>query len=52
MKKPIKLTKLTKEELKKVSGGFGCSAQCTCKCRKQQVFGLEDSSARNRPLPK
>ena len=50
MKEKIKLTELTKDELRQVRGGIGgnmgiVKSRCTSSCEdtKQQVFGVEDS---------
>ena len=45
MEKKIKLTELTKEELRSVSGGTTVWAKCAdkCGCTVQQKFGEEES---------
>lgn len=49
MKEKIKLTELTKEELRQVRGGTAgnmgiVKVKCDCKAKNQQVFGLDESS--------
>jgi hypothetical protein len=42
--KKIKLTQLSKDELKRVSGGFEKAGKCSkCGCKRQQSFGESDS---------
>lgn len=48
MKEKLKLTELTKEELRQVTGGVtggggACPRACPCKEKQQQSFGLTDS---------
>ncbi len=52
--KKIKLTQLSKDELKRVAGGFEASAKkCgKCKCGTQQVFGLQDSKSMSTQQPR
>jgi len=51
MKEKIKLTELTKEELRQVTGGRS-DDDCTCNCSKQNVFGNHDSCSRATIKPK
>ena len=49
MKEKIKLTELTKDELRQVRGGIAgnmanVEPKCECKKKRQQYFGLEESS--------
>jgi natural product precursor len=46
MEKKIKLTELSKEELRSVSGGFTAGAKCNCDCSgNKQTFGQQDSAS-------
>jgi hypothetical protein len=57
MKNKIKLTELTREELRQVTGGVGgVGASCKCACTGNvQTFGQSDSVARGgtaSPMPR